>query len=152
MCIGPCVFIFINKYIEKRRHLDTVGMSLFSVSLFVLCILSYISNTFLYPATMGVMILGYADSLAAIVGHAFQERKKKKYEKSVLGTLVFCIVSMLILYIGNIFFEINMPYCLVIFISGTLAFIEARVLPKYDNLMIPMVAFFILDIYVRCFI
>ena len=146
--IGPLSFIVINYLYSKLCNKHEYGMVHFAISLSILAIVSRFNEILILPATAGMMILGYADPVAALVGRAYQ--KYKGYEthtKSIVGSIAFSIVAMIILLVlidedgkQRIGFDL-------IILGGFFAYIENRVFPKYDNMLIPIAVF--IFVYMR---
>jgi len=108
--IGPICFIAVNafsvfrKYIPAmeqegaRRHFGTVY---FPVSLLILVLLSFTGRIPLYAGAAGVLIMGYGDGLAALLGEYFGRRTfvLAGNKKSIVGTATMAAVSFVISYL-----------------------------------------------------
>lgn len=138
--LGPAIFIIINMLISLKFECER-GIVYFSISLTCLTLLSMISNTYVFPATAAVMVLGYADPIAALVGRGRQIKQNLRYEKSLLGSSVFGCVAFVILLIVCRLYCIHISILGMIIISVFAAFSEAKIFSRYDNIVIPTVVF-----------
>ncbi|MFP4566455.1 MAG: hypothetical protein ACLFNX_08115 [Spirochaetaceae bacterium] len=105
--VGPVVFIGLNYYSHRARLFEAMedgtapsnlGTVYFPVSLLVLVLLSYAGPMPAYVAGIGILILGYGDGLASLVGRAARSPVLHLLggQKSVAGTLTMFIVSAVV--------------------------------------------------------
>lgn len=102
--VGPLAFIFINlasylfrlfpamEHPERRRNLGTVY---FPISLLVLVLLFWAGPLEIWMGGVGILVLGWGDGLAALVGEKTRGRTFRVYgsTKSVAGTLTMLIAA-----------------------------------------------------------
>lgn len=119
-------------------------MEQFCISLSMLTLITtYIEETII-PATASMLVMGYADSSAAIIGRKYQIYKRKEYECSFIGTITFIIVAITVL--ENYFCYINkFNIFIAMVISIISGIVEAKILPQYDNITIPIVVYILLQ-------
>ena len=104
LCV-PLSFVFINLlsirykiFPSMEREKKELGTVYYAVSLTILVFISFIFNNPFLLYT-GVLIMAYADGLAAIIGQYTLSKKpfKSAPEKSVNGSLTVFIVSLLVI-------------------------------------------------------
>lgn len=120
------------------------GMEHFCLSLTIMTLITEVDMAFIIPATSGVLIMGYADAAAALIGTAYQNKKGINTTSTFWGSFAFFVVSFIVLVVC-VSSKINLVY--IIFISVILTIIESKILPKYDNITIP-VATFLMTLYI----
>lgn len=135
-CIGPFAFCFINLFIEKKSNIKKHGMTYFAVSLLFCTICSFYNAYTCICATIAIMILGFADPMAAIVGGSFS-----KDHKTIQGSVTFFLTTMIVLLVANITSDIHIFFFEAMSIGVVVSFVESKVLPECDNLLIPIVVF-----------
>lgn len=141
LIFGPLIFIGINYWSCKLKKGKEYGMTLFCVSLSVLVFITTLNKNLIMPATTAIMVLGYADPIAAIVGRGFQKKMRRPLKKSLLGSFAFMIVSIIILMIFFRAYNESVKVYELVVVSALFAAVENKVFPKYDNLMVPLSVF-----------
>lgn len=102
--LGPIAFIILNAlYVyffqgesERKRN---YGLIYFPISLLLLVIMQFKGGISTYACLVGVLSMGYGDSLAALIGKKWGKKKigwVYMKEKSWLGCLVMFSVSFLV--------------------------------------------------------
>ena len=108
--IGPASFIIINaisykfhvfKAMEHEIPSKNLGTIYFPISLLILAILSFSGTIPIYVGGMGILIMGYGDGLAAVVGEKLGKRPVEVFggKKSFAGTLTMFAVSFAVAFI-----------------------------------------------------
>ena len=138
--LGPAIFIIINMVISKKFECEE-GIVHFSISLTVFTLLSMTSDTYVFPSTAAVMVLGYADPIAALVGRGRQIKQNLRYEKSFVGSMVFGCIAFIVLLIVCRLYDVHISIFSMIIISVLTAFSEAKIFSRFDNIVIPTVIF-----------
>lgn len=138
--LGPAFFILINLILSMKLGYDK-GIVYFAISLTGLTALSAIHFEFIFPSTAATLVLGYADSIAAILGRNRQIRKNLEYRKSAYGSFIFVIVSFAVLVVVCRFYYMRVSIIVLLFISIISAFSEAKIFPQFDNIVVPVVVF-----------
>lgn len=131
------IYVLLNAFYLKA--LD-IGVLCFLV---VISFMTWITTQFTYfviPATSAMLILGFSDSLAALIGRGYQKHYHKEYKKSIIGTITFTFISIVIL--ESICYKYNLKILFVnnLIFSIILALFEKMLFGKYDNIFI---AFFV---------
>ncbi len=108
--VGPVSFIVIN-IISYKKHLfpameddvprDNLGTIYFPISLLILVLLCFNGLLPMYAGAAGILVLGYGDGLAALVGVHFGRIKLSfgpfHTKKTLLGSLTMFVVSVVVL-------------------------------------------------------
>ncbi|MBO5769707.1 MAG: hypothetical protein J6R23_00440 [Spirochaetales bacterium] len=110
MVLGPFLFIFVNGFFVYGGYGVLLGMGdrkrdngliYYPISLLFLVIL-YIKGAISSEAILtGILIMGWGDGLAALIGSRWGTHTYKiygKYKKSIEGTLVMFAASFLVAY------------------------------------------------------
>ena len=113
-------------------------MEYFCFSLALMTFLTEINSIFILPATVAVLTMGYADSAAAIVGSMYQKCKNEAKPYSLVGSITFFLISVLVAYI-YLYHTVSIVYLIII--SALVSLVEAKILPKYDNITVPIITF-----------
>lgn len=147
--ILPAIFVVINalsykyniiKIMERENKKEGIGTVYYAISLTILSIVTFYFNKPILGLA-GVLIMGYGDGLAAVVG---QKVKSKEYKvfggtKSIAGTITMLIVSFLIsslifMYLGT---EALILKSIIIAVIGTI--VEAVSVKGLDNITVPLI-------------
>lgn len=137
--IGPFVFTILT-YIYTRKNKVKSGMEDFCFSLTLLTLITMYDNKTVIPATIAILIMGISDPIAAIVGRKYQVSRNQEKDYCLAGSIAFAMSSII---------ELEIYFCLTgihsifapIIIAIITAYVEAKVFPKYDNIMVPFVAY-----------
>lgn len=153
--IPPVVFVLLNYYsykkdliksMERGKDSSDLGTVYFPISLILIILLTwnggFLGGDLKYLGALGVLIMGYGDGFAAIIGENFGRRKYKIFsnQKSLEGSIAMFsfafIVSSIIM--GNfISFEANI-FRISFVIAVFAALIEAITPYGFDNLTVPI--------------
>jgi len=155
--IAPVIFVFLNYYsykkeliksMERGKDSSDLGTVYFPISLIVLILLTWkgglLGQDLRYLGALGVLIMGYGDGFAAIIGQSFGRRRYKIFgnQKSLEGSVTMFAFAFLVsaIILGNsIGFDIN-----VLRISFAVAVLSAltEALTPYgfDNLTVPILS------------
>lgn len=158
--IPPIVFIILNyasykmnliKSMERSGN-GNLGTVYFPISLLILVVLSFTVTSPLVGG-LGILVLGYGDGLAAVIGKKFGKRKLIN-NKSLEGSITMFIVSMLATFILVPVFlsaAISLPVLLVfsIIIASTATAVELFTPKGLDNLSIPLLVSLVLFVLLK---
>jgi phytol kinase len=144
----PLMFVFIN-YISYRKNVfkamerdgssRDLGTVYYAISLLIL---AYVSFAYKVPylGGIGILVMGYGDGFAALIGTKFGKHSFKKYglSKSLEGSITVFVFALLI---SGIFFGIYSSNLwviksLVVAVSATI--IELLSPNGFDNLSLPL--------------
>ena len=160
--IGPLVFILTNSLFTfldwgKAIGLDdrtrNYGLIYFPVTLLILVILQYQGLVSSLACSIGVLVMGYGDGFAAIVGRKWGKKKLALPTggKTYVGTVVMFAVSFLVSFIGLFFFS-SLSLGLVFGVSllvGFIASLTEAVTPLgLDNLTVPLLATLMIEVFI----
>jgi phytol kinase len=148
--VAPAAFIALN-FISYRQHIfkvierddqDSFGTVYYPISLFILVALTFLigePKSLQYIGAIAMMILGYGDGFAAIIGKRFRS-KTFLPGKSVAGSLTMVIASLIVtsLMIGLYQPEILYPVLFVVLVSVSATVIEMFTRHGLDNLSVPL--------------
>lgn len=159
--IGPVSFIIIN-YISYRRHLfpameddaphDNLGTIYFPISLLVLVLLCYSGPLSLAAGAAGILVMGYGDGAAALVGKHFGRIHislgKLRTGKTVLGTAAMLTVSYIIIVLAALYLSPLPPagqaaagpgpWIWALAVAAAAALIELLTPRGLDNITVPI--------------
>lgn len=108
--VGPVAFTILN-YIDYRRNLfrgvnsdqstGNYGAVLFPVALIILCILTFGGPFPVYTGAAGILVLGYGDGFAALVGRRFGKRGFRIFghSKTVVGSAAMCVGATVVVFL-----------------------------------------------------
>lgn len=147
-CVLPIAFVFINllsykfkliKSIEREKN-DGLGTVYYAVSMLVVSIISYCVGNPIVGAS-GILIMGYGDGLAAIVGKKIKSQKYKIGDtvKSIAGSLTMFVVGLVISFIILKILGIKYLFLDVICISVVSTILEAISIKGLDNITVPVI-------------
>lgn len=142
-------FLGLSSYHGKIRRV-TYG-DMFLALAILICSFITTNNTFFAIAILEVAL---ADGLAAVVGISYGKQWGYKvfgYTKTVIGTMVFWIVSVEILTAGVLaahnLFSYNDYYYLLLLLPPVLTILENLALLGIDNLIIPILTILVLRLF-----
>lgn len=145
--IVPLSFVIIN-YISYKKNIisvmerdnqDGLGTVYYAISLFVLAIISFgvLNNPLIGLA--GILVMGYGDGLAAIVGRKISSKEYKvgNTKKTLAGSATMFIITFVILAIFLI--DMQFWYIKAIIASIIITIVEAVSVKGTDNLTVPII-------------
>lgn len=135
--MGPAIMSIVLHVFCAKKKIKS-GMGQFCVSMAIMTLITTYNVDMILPATASILVLGYADPMAALFGKIYQNHKKITRPYSLVGSMVFFAVASVVLIVC-LYTDICWIYLLVL--SALLTIVEAKVFSKYDNIMIPVVAF-----------
>ncbi|MEG2447527.1 MAG: DUF92 domain-containing protein [Bacilli bacterium] len=147
--ILPAIFIIINycnyrfnfipgieEKVEKKRTMGTVW---YTISLFILSVLLFQHKSFLFIGAIAILILGYGDGLAGLIGSIFGKHKLGVNNKSVEGSLTVFIMSFIIsVLLLQSFMTTNMTLVYGLYIAMFAMMVELYSPKGLDNLLLPL--------------
>ncbi|MFP4362363.1 MAG: diacylglycerol/polyprenol kinase family protein [Spirochaetia bacterium] len=152
--IGPITFIILNALSYKINIFEAMdaggkksnlGTVYFPISLLVLVLLAWNGNIPLYAGALGVLIMGWGDGLAAIVGSRGLKSPKINLfgiNKSLSGTLTMFAVSIIVAVVILSVFNPALAVTSILLQAGVLSLfatlIELFTPFGIDNLTVPI--------------
>lgn len=108
--IMPIIFIILNyisyklniiKAMERDGSKNDLGTVYFPISLLVLVLFTFSNLSHPYVGAIGILVMGYGDGFAAIIGKAYGKKKLKLWgnEKSLAGSIAMFVVSFVVAFI-----------------------------------------------------
>jgi phytol kinase len=148
--IAPVAFIFLN-YLSYKQNIfksierngkGNLGTVYFPISLLLLVLFTYVvepSKSLNYIGALGILILGYGDGFAAIIGKAFG-KTKLIFGKSLEGSLTFFVASFFVVLAVLFIYQpsITNPLLLIFLLPLFATLIELITPSGLDNLSIPL--------------
>ncbi len=145
--ILPLAFVVINslsykfklvKSIEREEN-DGFGTIYYALSLFIIAIFTYLVHMPII-GILGVLIMGYGDGFAAIIGTKI---KSKKYKignaiKSVAGSLTMFFISLILSIILFKILGVNYLILKALGIAIISTILEAISIKGLDNITVPL--------------
>lgn len=156
--IVPAIFIVINylsyklsiiKSMEREGSKNDLGTVYFPISLLILVFITFGNFSQPYIGALGILIMGYGDGLAAVLGKKYGKNKFYLFgnEKSFAGSLTMFlasfIVSIIILGIYSPYNLLFNSFCVAIFAT----IIEAISPFGLDNLTVPLLTSIFYQLY-----
>ena len=147
--ILPMLFVIINslsykynliKIMEREDKKEGIGTVYYAISLTILSLVTfYIDKPIL--ALPGILIMGYGDGLAAVVG---QNIKSKSFNifgstKSIAGSTTMFIVSLIISVLIFAFIGVDYLIAKSILIAFIATILEAISVKGLDNITVPII-------------
>jgi len=153
--IPPILFVAVNFYsyktnlfksMERQEKNSDLGTVYFPVALILLILLTWekglLGGDYKYIGALGIMVMGYGDGLAAVIGKNFGKYKYKiaNGTKSIEGSTVMLVFSflasavVLISFLGFDLFYIRVSFIVAVFAT----IIEAVTFKGLDNISVPL--------------
>ncbi len=159
--VGPIFFIVSNslftfldwgRFIGMNDRKRNYGLIYFPVTLLLFVVLQYQGILPPIACTIGVLVMGYGDGLAALIGRKWGKRKLNipSGGKTWLGTLVMFVVSFIITFVALVIASLSLGKSLgvALLIGVVSAFVEAITPLGLDNLSVPLLAAFLVGVFV----
>lgn len=145
--VPPITFILLNYYSYKTNLIKSMersgngnlGTVYFPISLLILVIFTFGVINRPEIGAVGILVLGYGDGLAAVVGKAYGKRKlvnNKSLEGSLTMLFVSFVVVLAILLVAGVSLVSTLIAAVVVSILSTL--IELYTPKGLDNLTVPL--------------
>lgn len=147
--ILPMLFVIINslsykfnliKIMEREDKKEGIGTVYYAISLTVLSLVTFYINKPIL-ALPGILIMGYGDGLAAVIG---QKVKSKSFNilgstKSIAGSATMLIVSLVISILIFSFIGIEYLILKAFLIAIIATILEAISVKGLDNITVPLI-------------
>lgn len=145
--VPPITFILLNYYSYKTNLIKSMersgngnlGTVYFPISLLILVIFTFGVINRPEIGAIGILVLGYGDGLAAVIGKAYGKRKlvnNKSLEGSLTMLFASLIVVIIILLLTGYGLVTTLLVAVIISIASTL--IELYTPKGLDNLSVPL--------------
>ena len=151
--IMPFIFIFVNYFSYKSdlikvmerdsndENKDSLGTVYYAISLFILAIITFGKLNNPAVGLCGIIVMGYGDGLAAVIGQAVKSREFKinGNKKSVAGCIAmflvtFAVVSGYLTYFGATYVILKS-----VLVALFMTFVEAVSKKGTDNITVPLI-------------
>ena len=154
--IGPLLFIFVNgfatlfnllKYIGIKESKNSFGLVYFPISLVITIFLLDFGIIEEMISGMGILIMGYSDGLAAIIGKRFPSRKMPfSRSKTINGSATMFVISFIILILFELYYS-KVKIIPSIIIALIVSFVESITPYGFDNISVPLSTIFFSQLY-----
>ncbi|MDO9629457.1 MAG: SEC59/DGK1/VTE5 family protein [Acholeplasmataceae bacterium] len=149
--IAPITFIFLN-YLSYRLNIlkamerggkGNLGTVYFPISLLILVILTFgvIKQPFI--GAVGILVMGYGDGLAAVIGTKYGKHKLA-FGKSVEGSLTMFLVSLVVSITILLISGVPNAYLIALGVALIATLVELATPKGLDNLSVPLFTSFAL--------
>lgn len=147
--ILPMLFVIINslsykynliKIMEREDKKEGIGTVYYAISLTILSLVTfYIDKPIL--ALPGILIMGYGDGLAAVVGQSIKSKSFNIFgsTKSIAGSTTMFIVSLIISVLIFAFIGVDYLIAKSILIAFIATILEAISVKGLDNITVPII-------------
>lgn len=145
--VPPITFILLNYYSYKTNLIKSMersgngnlGTVYFPISLLILVIFTFGVVNRPEIGAVGILVLGYGDGLAAVIGKAYG-KKKLVNNKSLEGSLTMFVASLVVVTVILLVSGVALVTTLV---AATIVSVLATVIELYtpkglDNLTVPL--------------
>ena len=152
--IVPLAFVLIN-YISYKKQIfnamerdgnrEDLGTVYYALSLLILSLLTFKNGQAPYIGALGILIMGYGDGFAAIIGQKFKSKEYRvgNNKKTVYGSLTMFIVSFLVSFLVLNIFNGSNKLLNSLLLSVTATILEAISPLGLDNLTVPLLTSFL---------
>ena len=146
--IPPAIFVILN-YLSYKKDLfkpmeedSSLGTVYYAISVLFMCIVTYINKDFYYAFGIALFIMAFGDGFASIIGKRFKSKKIYK-NKTLYGSLTVFIISMLVIFIFKLIFNLNYDIIDIIVVGLISSFVELISQNGLDNILLPTILFII---------
>lgn len=147
--IVPTIFIILNylsyrlnivKSMERDGSKNDLGTVYFPISLLILVLMTFSSFSHPYIGAIGILVMGYGDGLAAIIGKKYGKIKFHVFgnEKSFAGSLTMFLASFIVTAIILAIYSPDNLFFISFYIAIFSTLIEAISPFGLDNLTVPI--------------
>lgn len=143
-CIPPAVFILLN-YISYKYNLvksmeredeKSLGTVYFPISLLILVLITF-SLDMTYIGAVGILVLGYGDGMAGLIGKKYGKIKVYK-NKSIQGSAAMFVASLIVSFIILSIFTPSIAIVGSLILAILATAIELFTPRDLDNLTVPL--------------
>ncbi|MBU1142885.1 MAG: hypothetical protein KKH92_04485 [Firmicutes bacterium] len=144
--VPPITFIVLN-YLSHRLNLlkamerggkGNLGTVYFPISLLILVILTFGVLEQPFIGAVGILVMGYGDGLAAVIGTKYGKHKIA-FGKSVEGSLTMFLTSFAVAITLLLIFRVPNPFLIAIGVAVIASMIELVTPKGLDNLSVPLI-------------
>lgn len=147
--ILPMLFVIINslsykynliKIMEREDKKEGIGTVYYAISLTILSLVTFYINKPIL-ALPGILIMGYGDGLAAVVGQSIKSKSFNIFgsTKSIAGSTTMFIVSLIISVLIFAFIGVDYLIAKSILIAFIATILEAISVKGLDNITVPII-------------
>lgn len=148
--LGPAIFVVINflsykfniiKVMEREdEEKDGLGTVYYALSLLILALITFgpLQNPTI--GLVGVIVMGYADGMAAIVGKSIKspEIKLNGNKKTIAGSATMFVVTLIIVSGALVYFGVANWFLKALIMAIIATIVEAVSVKGTDNITVPL--------------
>lgn len=144
--VVPAIFVVVNyisykqqlfKAMERDGSKQDLGTVYYAISLLILALLTFRDSSQAYIGALGILIMGYGDGFAALVGEKLGKHKLVG-KKSIEGTITMFVISFLVSLAILGIFNGNQMFLDAFILAIVAAGLEAVTPLGLDNLTVPI--------------
>ncbi|WP_320130475.1 hypothetical protein [uncultured Sphaerochaeta sp.] len=160
--VGPIVFLIANslftflnwgKVIGLNDRKRNYGLIYYPITLILLVFLQFNGVLSSLACLIGVLVMGYGDGLAALIGMKWGKKKLPLPSggKTYIGAMSMLAVSFLVSFLLILLMSslsLGMAFALSLLIGFVASFVEAITPLGIDNLSVPLLCAFLAGVFV----
>jgi len=137
LVLGNYILYKNNLYSLFLSEGTTIGIVYYSVSIFVLALITYMVPDFYIAFGIGILSLGLGDGFAPLVAGYLKSRQLVN-NKTVIGSITVFMMTVVVVVGFNLFLSADFSILKIIIIGVMASLIELYCSGKYDNLALPI--------------
>jgi phytol kinase len=149
--IAPAVFVVLNALsyrfnlfssMERREGRGDLGTVYYAITLVVLSLLTFRNGMAPYIGGIGILIMGWGDGFAAIVGKRYGTRKVTIFGaiRSLQGSIAMFGVSFVVCFVILSIYDPTQALLASVTIAAGATLAEALTPLGFDNLTVPLLS------------
>ena len=151
--VMPLAFVFINYFSYKSNIIkvmerdanddnkDSLGTVYYAISLFVLSILTFGFLDDPLIGLCGIIVMGYGDGLAAVIGQAVKSKEFRinGNKKTLAGCLAMFLVTFIVIAGYLTYIEAETVLFKAVMVAILMTIVEAVSIKGTDNISVPII-------------
>lgn len=125
----------LYKLEQKEKDLGTVY---YAISITILSIITFYNGNFYPYFAIGLFCMAFADGLAPLISSNFKKNLILINKKTLIGTLTIFTISLIVVIINNIIFNIDYLLYEILIIGISAGILELIGKKGLDNLFLPI--------------
>ncbi len=149
--VAPAVFVVLNylsyrlglfSSMERHEGRRDLGTVYYAISLVVLSLLTFRQGAAPYIGAVGILIMGWGDGLAAVVGKRYGTRKVTIFgaTRSLQGSLTMFVVSFVVCFVILSIYDPAQALLASLTVAAGATIAEALTPLGFDNLTVPLLS------------
>ena len=149
--VAPAAFVVLNflsyrfdlfSSMERHEGRGDLGTVYYAISLVVLSLLTFRPGAAPYIGAIGILIMGWGDGFAAIVGKRYGTRKVTLFgaTRTLQGSLTMFVVSFLVCFVILSIYDPERALLASLTVAAGATLAEALTPLGFDNLTVPLLS------------